>query len=153
MKPFNESNTISGNFVTYYKGNNYAIRATKYQLFSQQISIIKSLRTLEYLEEKMCFEFTLMDKNYLMVLDYERLYKVVKSNETKKYNPLQTSVFMTTDKKEDGLHFLIRGKLQFFINYGEGASFFESFDFQLIFDNDPVLVEELKQLNNNEFEF
>lgn len=39
MKPFNESEIILGNFVTHYKGDNYVIRATKYQLFSKQIKL------------------------------------------------------------------------------------------------------------------
>jgi len=151
MKPFNESETILGNFVTHYKGDNFQIRSTKYQLYSQQIKLVKSLIVGEYSEEKMCFEFTLIDRNYLMVLDYEHLYSIANNHGHLEYNPLGSSVFSVRDKKVDNEHFLIRGRLQFFIEYGEKAAFFESFDFQLIFDNDPELVEALMQLNNNEF--
>lgn len=153
MKPFNESEIILGNFVTHYKGDNYVIRATKYQLFSQQVRLFKNLKLSENFEEKMCFQITLIDRNYLMVLDYKRLYAIEENQDNLKYIELGSSVFSVSDKKVDNEHFLIRGRLQFFIEYGEKAAFFESFDFQLIFDNDPELVEALMELNNNEFEF
>lgn len=153
MKPFKDSETILGNFVTHYKGDNYQIRSTKYQLYSQQIKLVKSLKVNEYTVEKMCFEFKLIDRNYLMVLDYERLYAIAYNHGQVKYEQLGSSVFSIWEKKIDNEHFLIRGRLQFFIEYGEGAAFFESFDFQLIFDNDPALVEAFMQLNHNEFEF
>lgn len=153
MKPFNESETILAHFVSHYKGDNYQIRSTKYQLYSQQIKLVKSVKVNEYAEEKMCFEFTLIDRNYLMVLDYERLYAIAYNHGHVKYEQLGSSVFSIWDKKVDNEHFLIRGRLQFFIEYGEGSAFFESFDFQLIFDYDPALVEAFMQLNNNEFEF
>ena len=66
-----------GELITHYNGYNRKINQSEQHLTSQRIKFITSQALNGGEEANYCFEFKLLNRKFLMVLDQEKLYEIL----------------------------------------------------------------------------
>jgi len=146
-----------GNFVTTYIGENIKILNSPFKLTSQRINFNKSLRINENITEKCCFEMTILNRKFLMVLDEngrdenrmedELLYEIIE-DEGEKIFILLTNSRMYVKKHFIGDNkYVVQGTLYLRYSYSEYAEFDEEFDYQLNLINHKDMIKLFENIN------
>lgn len=126
-----------GELITHYNGYNRKINQSEQHLTSQRIKFIISQALNGGEEANYCFEFALLNRKFLMVLDQEKLYEILEDGEDKVYVLLTESWFDILRSFEEGKKYVTQITLTLHYEYTPQAEFHENFDVQLNMMNEP----------------
>lgn len=126
-----------GELITHYNGYNRKINQSEQHLTSQRIKFITSQELNGGDEANYCFEFKLLNRKFLMVLDQEKLYEILEDGEDKVYVLLTESWFYILRRFEEGKKYVTQIMLTLHYEYTPQAEFHENFDVQLNMMNEP----------------
>jgi hypothetical protein len=147
----------NGNFVTSYRGENFKIKNSPFYLMHQKIKLHEELSINGGINEKCCFEMTILNRKLLMVLinnhydaedfENERLYEIIEDVRERAFILLTNSrmyvkKYFVGDKR---INFL--GKIYLGYTYSEEAEFDEEFDFQLDLMNHEFMTKLFENIN------
>lgn len=125
-----------GELITHYDGYNRKINQSEQHLTSQRIKFITSQALNGGEEANYCFEFKLLNRKFLMVLDQEKLYEILEDGEDKVYVLLTESWFYILKSFEEGKKHVTQISLTLHYEYTPQAEFHENFDVQLNMRNE-----------------
>ena len=125
-----------GELITHYNGYNRKINQSEQHLTSQRIKFITSQALNGGEEANYCFEFKLLNRKFLMVLDQEKLYEILEDGEDKVYLLLTESFFYILRSFEEGKKHITQITLTLHYEYTPQAEFHENFDVQLNMRNE-----------------
>lgn len=147
----------NGNFVTTYTGDNIKIVNSPFRLTSQRIYFNKSLKINGNITEKCCFEMTILNRTFLMVLDDNRvdddrledelLYEIFEDECEKIFILLTNSRMYVKNHFIGGNKYIVHGTLYLRYSYSEYAEFDEEFDYQLNLINHKDMIELFENIN------
>lgn len=136
-KPANQH----GEFNTSYEGKNRKIINSTNKLTHQRIVFSEKQIINGGIETICCFEIQLLNRKFLIVLDYEKLYEIIEDNDTKIYILLTESWFYILRSFVDGKKYITHGSLNLHYEYNNQAEYIENFDFQLNMRNEAPVLE------------
>lgn len=125
-----------GELITHYNGYNRKINQSEQHLTSQRIKFITSQALNGGEEANYCFEFKLLNRKFLMVLDQEKLYEILEDGEYKVYVLLTESWFHILKIFEEGKKYVTQITLTLHYEYTPQAEYHENFDLQLNMRNE-----------------
>lgn len=141
-----------GELITHYNGYNRKINQSEQHLTSQRIKFITSQALNGGEEANYCFEFKLLNRKFLMVLDQEKLYEILEDGEDKVYVLLTESFFYILRSFEEGKKFVTQITLTLLYEYTPQAEYHENFDVQLNMLNEPEVKYWFSQIRPREEE-
>ncbi len=126
-----------GELITHYNGYNRKINQSEQHLTSQRIKFITSQALNGGEEANYCFEFKLLNRKFLMVLDQGKLFEILEDGDDKVYVLLKESFFYILKSFEEGKKYVTQISLTLHYEYTPQAEFHENFDVQLNMLNEP----------------
>ena len=137
----------NGNFVTTYIGDNIKIRNSPFRLTSQRIYFNKSLKINGNITEKCCFEMTILNRKFFIVLDEERIYEIIEEEGEKIFILLTNSSIYVKNHFIGNKKFIVQGALYLRYSYSEYAEFDEEFEYQLELINHKDMIVLFENIN------
>lgn len=147
----------NGNFLTSYLGENFKIKNSPFYLMHQKIKFHEQLTLNGGIIEKCCFEITLLNRKFLMVLinnhkdeddfENERLYEIVEAEGEKVFILLTNSRMYVKKHFVGNRRFNIQGNIYLRYSYSEDAEFEEEFEFQLDLINHEFMTKNFENIN------
>ena len=144
-KPWNRK----GDFLTYYTGSNKVIHNSSNRITFQNIKLKEDLRINQGEEKRCCFEMTLLNRNFLMVLDGEEIYEITKEDDQIIYTSMTESWMYMSMHKQEGKNYIAQGGLNLKWHYNEMAEFQEVFEYQIVFSNIEPIRNLFEGINEN----
>lgn len=141
-----------GELISTYEGANKKIRHSENKLTHQRINFLRSERINGNEEVKYCFEFSLLNRKFLMVLDQERLYEIIADGEDKIHILLTESWFYLLRSFEDGKKHITHISLSLHYEYTPEAEYIEHFELQLNMRNHEEVLGWFSQIRPREEE-
>ena len=139
-----------GNFVTTYIGYNIKIRNSPFRLTSQKIKFNRSLRINGNINEKCCFEMTILNRKFLIVLDDKRpdenrlddelIYEIIEEVGEKIFILLTNSRTYVNNHFISNKKFIVQGTIFLRYLYTDNAEFDEVFEYQLELINHEYMI-------------
>ncbi|WP_026978216.1 hypothetical protein [Flavobacterium tegetincola] len=140
---------IDGDFISNYDGCNLKIGNSLNKLTFQRITFDQERYLNINNSVKMCFEIELLGRKFLMVLDGEHLYEIVKEDGDEIYILLTNSNMFFSNHFEDGKKYVFHGIINLHYLYSENCEYLETFNYQLNLKNHQDLKDMLKGINEN----
>lgn len=147
----------NGNFLTSYRGENFKIKNSPFYLMHQKIKFHEQLDINGGISEKCCFEMTLLNRKFLMVLinnhqdeddfECERLYEILETEGEKVFILLTNSRMYIKTHFVGNKRFNIQGNIYLRYAYSEDAEFDEEFEFQLDLINHEFMTKHFENIN------
>lgn len=141
-----------GELISTYEGTNKKIHHSENKLTHQRITFIQSRKINGNEEVKYCFEFSLLNRKFLMVLDQEKLYEIIGDGEDKVHILLTESWFYMLRSFVDGKKHITHITLSLHYEYSPEAEYIEHFELQLNMKNHKDVLKWFSQIRQSEGE-
>lgn len=136
-----------GEFLTFYKGKNKAISSSANRITSQKIILKESVSLNGGIIEYCCLEIKLLNRNFLLVLNGERIYEILEQDDERIFIQLTESWMCLTDNKQENSKYIVHGLINLNYKYAPLAEFAELFIYQINLDNDKKVRELFNGIN------
>lgn len=141
-----------GELISTYDGMNKKIHHSENKLTHQKIKFIESQSINGHQETNYCFEFKLLNRKFLMVLDKEQLFEILGEGEEKVHILLTESWFHIIRSFEDGNKYVTHITLSLHYEYTKQAEYIEHFELQLNMKNDEDVLNWFGQIRDRDEE-
>ena len=121
-----------GEFLTNYKGKNIAIVESFYRITSQKITFKKSVIVDGGFTERCCFEITLLERKFLIVLYGDRIYEIFEDGDEKVFIKLTSSWIFIIGQKQEDKNYIVHGRINLHYQFSRLSEFVEPFIFQIV---------------------
>lgn len=119
-----------GKLLTSYQGYNRKIRNSADELTHQNVKFHRELTINGGEQVNLCFEFKLLNRTFLMVLDLEKLYEVIGEGKEKIYIRLTESWFYVMNRFEKDNRIVYKITMTLHYEYTPEAEYHEQFKLQ-----------------------
>jgi hypothetical protein len=141
-----------GELITSYTGYNRKILNSADELTNQNVHFKETFLInggeLKYL----CFEFKLLNRTFLMVLDQEKLYEVYREGDDKVYIRLTESWFYILRSFVQDNRIVYKITLTLHYEYSPEAEYHENFKLQFSMKNDVDVIKMFEKMRSREEE-
>ena len=129
-----------GTLTTAYVGTNRKIFHSPDELTHQNVRFKDKFLTNGGELNRLCFEFKLLNRTFMMALDFERLYEVIGDGKDKIYIRLTESRFYIIGRFEKDRRIVFKIKLMLLYEYTPEAAYIEEFKLQYSMFNDEDVI-------------
>jgi hypothetical protein len=141
-----------GELITSYEGRNIKIRKSEQNKTYQHVKMLKSLELNGGEEAFYCFSFQLLKRKFLMALDQEKLYEIIKEGDEVVYIKLTKSWFYILHSFEENNKIVFQISLNLHYQYSHQAEYIEPFELQINWKNQPTIKEWIAEIRVREEE-
>ena len=141
-----------GELITNYEGYNYKINRSEQKQTHQHINFIISQEINGGVETNYCFEFLLLNRKFLMVLDQERLYEIIGDKEQEVHILLTESWFHIMRSFAEEKKYVTHITLSLHYEYTPQAEYIEQFELQLNMKNHKDVLDWFGKIREREEE-
>ena len=141
-----------GELISTYEGMNKKIHHSENKLTHQRIKFIKSKKINGNKDVNYCFEFSLLNRKFLMVLDQERLYEIIGDKEQEVHILLTESWFHILRSFAEEKKYVTHITLSLYYEYTPQAEYIEHFELQLNMKNHKDVLDWFGKIRDREEE-
>ena len=135
-----------GELISTYEGTNKKIHHSENKLTHQRIVFIESQSINGDQETNYCFEFKLLNRKFLMVLDKEQLFEILSDRDEKVHILLTESWFYILRSFVEEKKYITHITLSLHYEYTPQAEYTEHFQLQLNMQNDVDVLKWFSQI-------
>ena len=135
-----------GELISTYEGTNKKIHHSENKLTHQRIKFIESQSINGNQETNYCFEFELLNRKFLMVLNKEQLFEILSEGVEKIHILLSESWFYILRSFEEGKKHVTHITLSLHYEYTPQAEYIEHFQLQFNMQNDEDVLKWFSQI-------
>ena len=141
-----------GELITSYTGYNRKILNSVDELNNQKVHFKETFLINGGEFNYLCFEFKLLNRTFLMVLDQEKLYEVYGEGENKAYIRLTESWFYLLRSFVQDNRFVYKISLTLHYEYTPEAEYYENFKLQFSMKNHEDVLKMFEKMRPREEE-
>lgn len=139
-----------GELMTSYTGFNRKILNSHNELTHQIVRFKENLLINGDENINLCFEFKLLNRTFLMVLDQEKLYEVIGSGKEKFYLQLSESWFYIVNRFEKDKRIVYKITLTLRYEYTPEAEYHENFKLQYSMKNHEDVIKMFEKMRTRD---
>lgn len=143
-------NIIVGDLITNYNGMNKRIQKSEQKQTFQKVNLLESLELNGGEIVHYCFQFELLNRKFLMVLDKEKLYEILQDGDDILYVELTESWFYILNSFEENHKIVFQISLNLNYVFSHQAEYIESFELQLNMEKENNILDWVSQIRNRE---
>ncbi len=141
-----------GELISTYEGMNKKIHHSENKLTHQRIVFIESQSINGDQETNYCFEFKLLNRKFLMVLDKEQLFEILSDGDEKVHILLTESWFYILRSFVEEKKYITHITLSLHYEYTPQAEYIEHFELQLNMQNDEDVLKWFSKIRPRDVE-